>query len=62
MADTSHTIRQLNEVIHHMASYDDLTRLPNWFLFRDRLQQALFQVQSQNQLLTVIFIKSRGCN
>ena len=42
MADTSHTIRQLDEVIHYMASYDDLTALPNRLLFRDRLQQALF--------------------
>ena len=62
MADTSHTIRQLDEVIDHLASYDDLTKLPNWFLFRDRLQQAWLQVQSRNQLLTVIFIKTRGCN
>ena len=29
MADTSHTINKLNEVIQYMVNYDDLTGLPN---------------------------------
>jgi diguanylate cyclase (GGDEF)-like protein len=56
MADTSHTLKKLDEVIHYMASYDDLTGLPNRLLFRDRLQQALSQVQSNNQLLAVMLL------
>jgi diguanylate cyclase (GGDEF)-like protein len=53
MANTSNTLKQLDEVIHRMASYDDLTGLPNRILFRDRLQQALSQAQHDNQLLAV---------
>lgn len=53
MANTSKTLKQLDEVIHRMASYDDLTGLPNRVLFRDRLQQALSQTQRDNQLLAV---------
>lgn len=54
MADTSHTINKLDEVIQYMVNYDDLTGLPNRVLFRDRLQQALSQAQSNNQLFAVI--------
>ncbi len=53
MMNTSNTLKQLDEVIQHMASYDDLTGLPNRILFRDRLQQALSQAQRDNQLLAV---------
>lgn len=54
MADTSHTLNRLDELINYMASYDDLTGLPNRTLFRDRLQQALEQMQSSQQMLAVI--------
>jgi diguanylate cyclase (GGDEF)-like protein len=54
MADTSHTINKLDEVIQYMVNYDDLTGLPNRVLFRDRLQQALSQAQSNNQLFALI--------
>lgn len=54
MADTSHTINKLDKLIHYMASYDDLTGLPNRTLFRDRLQQALAQMQSSQQMLVVL--------
>lgn len=54
MADTSHTINKLDKLIHYMGSYDDLTGLPNRALFRDRLQQALSQMQSSQQMLAVL--------
>lgn len=54
MADTSHTLKKLDEVINYMASYDDLTGLPNQVLFRDRLQQAVAQAQHDSQMLAVI--------
>ncbi len=54
MADTSHTIHRLDELIHYVANYDDLTGLPNRSLFRDRLQQALAQMQSSQQMLAVL--------
>jgi len=46
MADTSHTLKKLDEVIHYMTSYDDLTDCLIGFI-RDRLQ-ALSQVQRNN--------------
>lgn len=54
MADTSYTIKKLDEAIQYMANYDDLTGLPNQVLFRTRLQQALSQAQINKQLFTVI--------
>nr|MBA2749790.1 EAL domain-containing protein [Tatlockia sp.] len=53
MADTFHTLKKLDEVIEHIANYDNLTGLPNRILFDDRLQQVISQNQN-NQLFTVI--------
>ena len=53
MADTFHTLKKLDEVIEHIASYDNLTGLPNRTLFDDRLQQVISQ-NKNNQLFTVI--------
>ncbi len=53
MADTSHALKKLDEIIEHIASYDELTGLPNRVLFHDRLQQILAQSQN-NQLFAVI--------
>ncbi len=54
MADTSYTLKKLDEVIKYMADYDDLTGLPNRSLFRNRLQQTLAQRQSSQQMLAVL--------
>ena len=53
MADTYYTLKKLDEVIEHTASYDVLTGLPSQVLFHDRLQQILTQRQS-NQSFAVI--------
>ncbi len=53
MADTFYTLKKLDEVIEHIASYDNLTGLPNRILFDNRLQQNISQNQN-NQLFTVI--------
>ena len=53
MADTFHTLKKLDEVIEHIANYDNLTGLPNRILFDNRLQQVISQNQN-NQIFTVI--------
>ncbi len=57
MADTSHTLKKLDEIIHYTSNYDDLTGLPNRVLFRSRLSQAISQEQSNNHLLAVISLE-----
>lgn len=52
MADTSHTLKKLDDIIEHIASYDQLTGLPNQVLFHDRLQQIL--AQNQNDRLFAV--------
>lgn len=53
MADTSYALKKLDSTIEHLASYDELTGLPNQFLFHDRLQQILAQHQNE-QLFAVV--------
>ncbi|QKQ77569.1 bifunctional diguanylate cyclase/phosphodiesterase [Nostoc sp. TCL240-02] len=57
MADTSQTLHKLDELIHQITNYDDLTGLPNRDLFRDRLHQILSQPEN-NQRLVAVFVLS----
>lgn len=55
MADTSQTLHKLDQLIHYITNYDDLTGLPNRDLFRDRLHQTLSQPEN-NQRLVAVFL------
>ncbi|MEH2277432.1 MAG: bifunctional diguanylate cyclase/phosphodiesterase [Nostoc sp.] len=56
MADTSQTLHKLDELIHYITNYDDLTGLPNRDLFRDRLYQTLSQLENNQRLVAVFFL------
>ncbi|MEH2397565.1 bifunctional diguanylate cyclase/phosphodiesterase [Nostoc sp.] len=56
MADTSQTLHKLDELIHYITNYDDLTGLPNRDLFRDRLYQTLSQPENNQRLVAVLFL------
>ena len=55
MANTSQTLHKLDELIHYITNYDDLTGLPNRDLFYDRLHQSLSQPEN-NQRLVAVFL------
>ncbi|MEH2056374.1 MAG: bifunctional diguanylate cyclase/phosphodiesterase [Nostoc sp.] len=55
MANTSQTLHKLDELIHYITNYDDLTGLPNRDLFCDRLHQSLSQPKN-NQRLVAVFL------
>ncbi|MBN3948632.1 MAG: EAL domain-containing protein [Nostoc sp. NMS7] len=55
MADTSQTLHKLDQLIHYITNYDDLTGLPNRDLFRDRLHETLSQPEN-NQRLVAVFL------
>ncbi|BAY77887.1 hypothetical protein NIES25_43570 [Nostoc linckia NIES-25] len=54
MADTSQTLHKLDELIHQITNYDNLTGLPNRDLFSDRLYQNVSQSQNPQQLIAVL--------
>ncbi|MBE8988164.1 putative bifunctional diguanylate cyclase/phosphodiesterase [Nostoc sp. LEGE 12450] len=56
MADTSQTLHKLDELIHQITNYDDLTGLPNRDLFRDRLHQILSQPENKQRLVAVFLL------
>jgi predicted signal transduction protein with EAL and GGDEF domain len=58
MADTSQTLYKLDELIHQITNYDNLTGLPNRDLFSDRLYQNVSQSQNQQQLIAVLSLAS----
>ena len=57
MAHTSQTLHKLDELIHYITNYDDLTGLPNRDLLSDRLHQILSQPEN-NQRLVAVFLLS----
>ncbi|MDZ8189126.1 MAG: bifunctional diguanylate cyclase/phosphodiesterase [Nostoc sp. ChiSLP02] len=56
MADTSQTLHKLDELIHHISNYDNLTGLPNRDLFGDRLYENVSQSQNPQQLIAVLCV------
>jgi diguanylate cyclase (GGDEF)-like protein len=54
MADTSQTLHKLDELIHQISNYDNLTGLPNRDLFRDRLYEYVSKSQNPQQLVAVL--------
>ncbi len=56
MTDTSQTLHKLDELIHYITNYDDLTGLPNRDLFRDRLHQTLSQPENNHRLVAIFLL------
>ena len=56
MADTNHTLQQLDEIIQHLTDYDSLTGLPNRKLFETHIQQAISQSPNEQFALIVLDI------
>lgn len=49
-------LKQIEAQIQHLASYDNLTNLPNRALFSDRVEHALHAARRQNLKLAIFFI------
>ncbi|GLH72990.1 hypothetical protein GETHLI_14920 [Geothrix limicola] len=49
-------IKRLQGQLEHLARHDQLTGLPNRFLFNDRLQQALLQAKRRGTRFAVLFL------
>lgn len=56
MADTSQTLHKLDELIHYITNYDNLTGLPNRDLFRHRLHQTQSKPQNNQQLVAILLL------
>ncbi|PSB02085.1 putative bifunctional diguanylate cyclase/phosphodiesterase [Merismopedia glauca] len=56
MGDTCQTLHQLDELIHQIKNYDNLTGLPNRQLFCDRLHQILLQPHGDERLIAVFSV------
>ncbi|WP_228024978.1 bifunctional diguanylate cyclase/phosphodiesterase [cf. Phormidesmis sp. LEGE 11477] len=54
MASTTQTLHQLDDFIHRLEDYDNLTELPNRKLFQERLNQEISGAKEQQQV--VVFI------
>nr|WP_307726413.1 diguanylate cyclase [Trichlorobacter sp.] len=49
-------LKQIEAQIQHLASYDNLTNLPNRALFSDRIERALLSAQRHSSKLALFFI------
>lgn len=49
-------LKSLQEQLEHMARHDQLTGLPNRFLFNDRLQQLLVQAKRRRARFALLFL------
>lgn len=56
MANTSQTLHKLDELIHYITNYDDLTGLPNRDLFCVRVDQTLSQPQKDQRFVAVLLL------
>lgn len=48
--------RETEGKLHHIASHDVLTGLPNRYLFRDRLEQAFLRVERTDRFVAIMII------
>ena len=48
--------KQLEELLHHRANYDVLTKLPNRVLLMDRITQAITSAHRQHEQMVVAFV------
>jgi diguanylate cyclase (GGDEF)-like protein len=56
MADTSQTLHKLDELIHYISNYDNVTGLPNRDLLRERVNQTLSQTQNNQRVVAVLLL------
>jgi diguanylate cyclase (GGDEF)-like protein len=56
MANTSHTLHKLDDLIHYISNYDELTGLPNRELFCDSLHQTFSCPQNSQRLIAVLSV------
>ncbi|WP_341525944.1 EAL domain-containing protein [Nostoc sp. UHCC 0302] len=56
MADTSQTLHKLDELIHYISNYDNVTGLPNRDLLRERVNQTLSQPQNNQRVVAVLLL------
>ena len=54
MADTTQTLHKLDELIHYISHYNNLTGLPNQGLFSARLRQTVEQSHNSQRMVAVV--------
>lgn len=52
--------KELQQLIEYQATHDPLTKLPNRTLFKDRLQQAIYEANRNNTLVALLFFDLDG--